>query len=315
MSSEHTADPAPHDRESPSLQFDRAAADPPLQPAQPPDPSAAAAPPFQPAPPPDPGAAAAAPCLPPIRTFRQSFHSHSGHRGLTIWQSRWIHAQPPLSFQVYLTFAIDEWTTWEIEAFAETLWYQCTPPPPPPTTAEEWQQQQQQPLIPLPQLLAHEPHSLPIRIDITILGPVAEHTRNITCMQHYRMTRHLDNVRIEDGTDWLWPASPSFRGPNGVQYEGFLIQILDPAYLVTGGLSLVFFDAMAGTKNPADDKYDALVWVPAVPTEGDGNLWTRELCRVWETMSMVKEWSEAFYKALAVGKEEEENREVASSVY
>ncbi|KAK0647721.1 hypothetical protein DIS24_g7486 [Lasiodiplodia hormozganensis] len=296
MSSEHTADPAPHDRDIPSSQSDRAAADPPLQPA----------------PPPDPGAAAA-PYLPPVRTFRQAFQSHSGHRGLTIWQSRWIHARPPLSFQVYLTFDVDSWTTWQIEAFAETLWYQCTPPPP--TTEEEWQQQQQQqPPQQLPQLLAHEPHSLPIRLDITILGPVADWLRNVTCMQNYRMTRHLDSLRVDNGADWLWPVSPSCRGPNGVQYEGFLINILDPAYLVTGGLNLVFFDAMAGTEHAADQELDALVWVPAVPTECDGNLWTRELCRVWETMSMVKEWNDAFYEALGVGKEEEENREVASSV-
>lgn len=167
----------------------------------------------------------------------------------------------------------------------------------------------------LPQLLAHEPHSLPIRLDIIMLGAVNnEHTRNLTCMQSYRMTQDIDSQRMDtnDGVaDFYWPPAPSCVGPNRVQYRGFLIQVLDAEYLATMVLRLVFFDAeegvadqsQAGTAtrsigSPVDHGDDALVTTPA---QGRRNLWVRVLFYVWETMSMAKVWRDAYYDALARG--------------
>lgn len=299
MSSKRTADPDSHDRDR----------DRKKRRSSHHSDGAAAAPPLQPAPPPNHGVGAALSRIPPVIFWRQPFSSDSGHSGLSIWRARWSNVRPPLSFQVYVTFDVSDWTNVRFRAFAQRLWYHCTPPLP--STEEEWQRWEQN--YQLPQLLAHEPHSLPIRLDIIILGaPSSEKMRNLTCMQHYRMSRDLNERRMyaNDGTaDFYWPPAPSCRGPNGVQYGGFLIQVFDAENLGNMGLKLLYFDAEEGaadlsqaetetgsTGSTADDGVDD----PAMTlVQGGGNLWARELCYTWETMSMVKEWRDSFYETLA----------------
>lgn len=103
MSSKRTADSDPDDRDRDrkkrrSSQSDGAAASPPFQPA----------PPLHLALPPNASALAAADALPPVAFWHQTFRSHSGHRGLSVWKARWFNVRPPLSFQVYLTFDVSD---------------------------------------------------------------------------------------------------------------------------------------------------------------------------------------------------------------